>query len=95
MDGLYPQLKQFGKVKLNESLAKHTTFKIGGQARFFVIVEDREKIIGLLNFLSGEGIEYFILGGGSNLLLPDKGFDGVVVKIKNEKIKMENDEIEA
>ena len=80
---------------MNESLAKHTTFKIGGQARFFVIVEDREKTIELLNFLSGEGIEYFILGGGSNLLLPDKGFDGVVVKIKNEKIKMENDEIEA
>jgi len=94
MDNVYQQLKQFGKVKLNESLAKHTTFKIGGSARFLVIVEDREKIIGLLNFLSTEGISYFILGGGSNLLFSDDNFDGVVLKIKNEKIKMQNGEVE-
>lgn len=93
MDQFYTQLKQFGKVKLNESLAKHTTFKVGGQASFFVIVEEREKTIGLLNFLSGEGIEYFILGGGSNLLLPDREFDGVVVQVKSKKLKVESDEI--
>lgn len=95
MDTVYQQIKQFGKVKINESLAKHTTFGIGGPARFFIIVEDREKTIGLLNFLSGEGINYFILGGGSNLLLSDVGFDGVVIKIKNQKLGIRNNEIEA
>ncbi|MBI4992908.1 MAG: UDP-N-acetylmuramate dehydrogenase [Candidatus Magasanikbacteria bacterium] len=94
MDVIYQQLKQFGRVKTNEPLFKHTTFKIGGSARFLVIVEDREKTISLLNFLLAEGINYFILGGGSNLLFSDEDFDGVVVKIKNQKSKIINNEIE-
>lgn len=81
MNDFYNKIKEFGDVKLNESLAKHTTFKIGGQAKFFIIVRKSEQLVGLLNFLSGEGIDYLILSGGSNVLVNDEGYDGLVIKI--------------
>ena len=84
MDELYHKLKEFGEVKINETLAKHVTFKIGGPARLFVIVTSSEKLVGLFNYLSAEGIEYFVVAGGSNLLMPDDGFDGVVIKIATD-----------
>jgi len=81
MDVLYTKLKQFGKVKIDEPLSKHTTFKIGGPAKYFVVVEDRDKLVELLKYLDGEGEQYYILGGGSNVLARDEGYDGVVVKV--------------
>jgi len=81
MDRVYTELKKFGKVKANELLAKHTTFKVGGSARFVVIVNETKKLVDLLNFLSDEGIDWFVVGGGSNLLFSDEGFEGVVVKV--------------
>src|SRR3989338_1234325 len=87
----YKALKQFGKVKLKEPLARHTTFKIGGPADFFVLVEDTGKLVGLLKFLQGEGIDYFILGGGSNILFTDERFEGVVIKMQNAECRMQNE----
>lgn len=81
MDTFLTKLKQFGHARANVMLAKHTSFKIGGPARFFVEVEDSDKLVGLLNFLNEEGMDYFILGGGSNVLFSDEGYDGVVVKV--------------
>lgn len=84
MDILHTELKKFGRVKLNEPLSKHTTFKIGGPARFFITVEENNKLVGLLDFLNGQGLDYFIIGGGSNLLCSDNQFDGVVVKVASK-----------
>lgn len=84
MDTLYSDLKKFGRVKINEPLSKHTTFKIGGPARLFVTVEETEKIVKILDFLSASGVNYFIIGGGSNLLISDGEYDGVVVKIASK-----------
>jgi|SRR3989344_3183165 len=81
MNEFYNKLKEFGDVKLNESLAKHTTFKIGGPAKFFIIVHKTELLVGLLGYLAGEGVDYLVLSGGSNLLLNDDGYDGLVIKI--------------
>ncbi len=81
MDPFYDKLKEFGDVKLNESLAKHVTFKIGGPAKFFIIVRKNEFLVGLLNYLSAEGVNYLVLSGGSNLLMNDEGYDGLVIKI--------------
>lgn len=86
----YEDLKRYGKVKLKESLAKHTTFKIGGTANFFIEVEEENKLIELLNFLSEKGINYFILGGGSNILFSDNEFTGVVIKVKTSDLKLQN-----
>lgn len=95
MDELYTKLKTFGKVKLNEPMSKHTTFKIGGPARYFVIVEETEKLVELLNYLSGEGIAYYILGGGSNILFQDEEFDGVVIQVRSHKSEVISQTIEA
>lgn len=81
MNEFYTKLKDFGQVKLNESLAKHTTFKIGGPAKYFVVVRKTEDMVALLNYLTAEGVDYLVLSGGSNMLINNEGYDGVVIKI--------------
>lgn len=89
MDEFYNRLKEFGQVKTNESLAKHVTIKIGGPARFFITVNKTEQLARLLHFLKNEEINCLILGGGSNLLISDEGFDGLVIHIfSNEAPKI-------
>lgn len=95
MDRIYNQLKTFGSLKTNAPLAKFSTFKIGGPAQFLVKVTEEEKLIELLNFVTGEGLEYFILGGGSNILFPDNGFDGVVIRVATERVETKNHTITA
>jgi len=80
-------------VKTNELLAKYTTFKIGGPADFFVEVEKEEELIKLLKEFKEIKLPYFILGGGSNLLVADEGFRGIVIKMSNVKCQMSNGEI--
>lgn len=91
---LNKELKKFGHVRTNVLLSKYATFKIGGPAQFLVEVDNNDSLVGLLNFLSGEGIKFLILGGGSNLLFPDSGFEGVVIKIKTSNIKVLDETIE-
>ena len=93
MDRFYSELRNFGKVKLNEPMAKHTTFKIGGPAKYFVVVQTVEKAKDLLAFLDSEGIARVILGGGSNVLFSDEGFDGTVIKIQDTKYKIQKNKI--
>ncbi|MCA1622348.1 MAG: UDP-N-acetylmuramate dehydrogenase [Acidobacteria bacterium] len=62
-------------------LAEFTTFKIGGEARFFVSAQSEIEIIEALRFAEKNKLEVFILGGGSNLLIADEGFDGLVLQI--------------
>lgn len=89
---IYKKLKEFGQVKINEPLSKHTTFKIGGPADFFVMVDSTDKLVELLNFVSGEGVDYFLIGGGSNMLASDAGFRGVVISTqKNKGFRVEGD----
>jgi UDP-N-acetylmuramate dehydrogenase len=95
MYSLYTTLKQFGHVRINEPLSKHTTFKIGGPADCFLTLEETSKIVEVLKYLDGEGIPYFILGGGSNMLVSDEGFRGVVLNFKNQKYTISGDTVEA
>ncbi|MSU75787.1 MAG: UDP-N-acetylmuramate dehydrogenase [Candidatus Magasanikbacteria bacterium] len=95
MEQLYKELKNFGKVRPNASLAKFSNFNIGGPADFLIETTKTDTLIGLLNFLSGEGIEYLVLGGGSNVLFPDEGFRGAVIKISNIKYQISNLTIDA
>lgn len=91
----YKKCKEFGRVRANVALAKLTTFKIGGPADVVVAVDDRTKLAELLTCLSGEGIDFLILGGGANVLMPDEGFRGVVVQVKNAQLKTHNNVVEA
>lgn len=76
------------KILENELLKKHTTFKVGGPARFFCEARNLKDIQKAINFAKKEKIKYFILGGGSNVLFSDKGFDGLVIKLCCPKISI-------
>jgi len=78
------------EIQQNIPLAPLTTFKIGGPARYFVEVSSEEGLIEALKYAQKNNLKVFVLGGGSNILVNDKGFDGLVVKIKNQisRIKM-------
>lgn len=65
----------------DEPMKKHTTFRIGGPAKLFVRPSAIEQIIQVIKYCRQRDIPYFILGNGSNLLVSDRGFDGVVIQI--------------
>ncbi len=67
-------------LKENISLAEYTTFKIGGKARFFIDAKSVEDIKMGLRFVKQNNLPIFILGGGSNVLISDKGFPGLVIR---------------
>jgi len=74
----------------NIPLAPYTTFKIGGPAKFFCEVGDEDEIVEALEFAKEKNLPVFVLGGGSNVLVSDKGFEGLVVKISNFKFQISN-----
>ena len=65
----------------NEPMKKHTTFRIGGPARLFISAQSVDVLKKVLVYCREHDIKYFILGNGSNLLVSDKGFDGVIIQI--------------
>ena len=69
------------KVLVQEPMASHTTFRIGGTADYFVMPETVEELAAVLKLCKEEQMPYFILGNGSNLLVGDKGFRGVVIQL--------------
>lgn len=77
-------------IKKNISLAKHTTFKIGGPARYFCIAKTKKDLIEAVKKAKEQKLPFFILGNGSNVLALDKGYKGLVIKIENCKLKIEN-----
>jgi UDP-N-acetylmuramate dehydrogenase len=90
MNELYTQLKVFGHVKANEPMNKHTTFKIGGQVDYFLTIGSMASLVDALKFLDSEGVSYFILGGGSNMLVRDEGFRGVAIQIKDTRCEIQD-----
>lgn len=77
----------------NIPLFQYTTFKIGGPAKFFVIVKNDEDLFESINWAKQKHVKYFVLGGGSNLLISDHGFNGLVIKIQNTKYQIQNTKI--
>lgn len=71
-------------IQENVSLAQYTTLGVGGAARWFVETGDEEEILEAVRFARARGVACFLLGGGSNLLVSDEGFDGVVVRLTGE-----------
>ncbi|HYV33237.1 MAG TPA: UDP-N-acetylmuramate dehydrogenase [Candidatus Limnocylindria bacterium] len=72
----------------NVILAPYTTFKIGGPAKFFCVVKDQFEALTAYEFAKQKNLKTLVLGGGSNILVSDKGFDGLVVKIVNKGIEI-------
>src|SRR3989344_4411034 len=70
------------KIEKDKSLKELTTFKIGGEAQFFCVVKSEDDLTEAVSFAKKENIPFFILGCGSNILVSDKGFPGLVIKIE-------------
>ena len=73
-----------GEVKFNEFLSKHTSFRIGGPADAWVYPKDIPDIKNILMFCNSRSIPVTILGGGTNVLISDKGIRGVILNLKHE-----------
>lgn len=76
-------------VKQNEPMSKHTSFKTGGHADFFIKIDSREKLKDVLDISKSYNIPIFILGNGSNLLVTDAGIRAIVCKIDIKKFEIE------
>ena len=79
-------------IQENISLAPYTTMKIGGRARFFVKATTERDVVDALRFAADRGLEVFVLGGGSNVLISDNGFDGLVLQIAMPGIESEEEQ---
>lgn len=79
------------KVKINEPMSKHTTFKLGGVADALVIPESVEELIRVLAFAKERKIPVTVIGNGSKLLVLDGGIRGIVIKLASKFAKVEFD----
>lgn len=76
------------KLFFNEPLSRHSTFKIGGPARFFYLATSQEELIQAIQLARELKIRYCVLGGGSNVLFSDEGFWGLVIKNQFSSIEI-------
>lgn len=81
------------KIRENEPLSKHSTFGVGGLAKYFFEASDIDDVPEVIAWAESQGMRYFVMGIGSNILFKDAGFDGLVVKITAKKISAEGDTV--
>ncbi len=86
-----------GKIALNEPLARYTTFRIGGEADYYVEPSDVEDVINIVNYAITHSIPYYVMGNGSNILISDDGIKGIVINLESafNYLKIDNDIVTA
>ena len=77
------------RIKQNEPMKKHTSFKIGGPAEFYIKITSIKELQKILEFAKKEKIKITILGNGSNVLVSDSGIKGIVIRTNLKEIKIE------
>lgn len=77
-------------IQENEPMSVHTSFKVGGPARYFVKASSMESLKNALSFAREKHLPHFILGNGTNLLVSDKGYDGVVISLAEDFSEIED-----
>ena len=80
-------------VQLNVLLKNHSTFRIGGKAKYFFVVRKKQDLIKAVKLARKHNLLFFILGGGSKLLISDEEYKGLVIKIQMSEFKIQNNEI--
>lgn len=85
------------RVLVDEPMKKHTTFRVGGNADYFVMPQSAEEVKNIVALCKEAQMPYYILGNGSNLLVGDKGYRGVIIQIYKEMndIRIEGDRVVA
>lgn len=98
MNSIYKKLTTIieeSKIKTNEDMSKHTSFKAGGKAKFYIKAKTVEDVINTVKISKENNIPIVVLGNGSNILFKDKEFNGVVLKIELDTLKIEENIITA
>lgn len=94
MDKLEKLAKALGKAcKVNEPMANYTTLKIGGPAALFIEAKSEKELVSLIKLAFKNKVPYFLLAGGSNLLISDSGFKGLVIHPKFIGIKSKGEKV--
>lgn len=89
-------LNKYGEVEENASLESYNTYGIKTSCKYLVKPKDEEQLYFLIDYLRKNNIKYYILGKGSNVILPDKPFDGVIISLEYfNKIKIEGPNVKA
>ena len=98
MKDIYSKLVEIidkNRIFQNEMMKKHTSFKIGGPADFFIIIESVEELKAVLKLANELDIHVTCIGNGSNLLVKDNGIRGLTIKLDFKDLTINEDEIEA
>ncbi len=83
------------RLKIEELMSKYSNFRIGGPAKWFAEVRSVEELIHALKIAKEGDVPVFVLGGASNILVNDNGYDGLVVKMAMRKIQIEGTKVRA
>ena len=83
------------EIKQKEPLSKHTTFAIGGPAKYFAVAKTKEEVLEAIGFAESKKLPFFLLGGGSNILINDAGYEGLIIKIQIGGVKTDGNRITA
>lgn len=82
-------------ARLDESMSKHTTFRLGGPARLYVVASSSEALLQAVEAALDLEIPWSIIGGGTNLLVADEGFEGVVIQAANQRFEIDGESVYA
>ena len=91
-NAIYEGLKELVgemNVKQNEPMKNHTSFKVGGNADYFVQINSADELEDIANFAKVNNIKLYVIGNGTNIIVTDKGIRGIVVKYIAKNIKIE------
>ena len=80
------------QIFINEEMKKHTSFRVGGVADFFVIIKNENELKNIIEFANTNGIPKFLIGNGTNIIFTDKGFRGIVIKLDMQNYTIEKKE---
>ncbi|MBT3690321.1 UDP-N-acetylmuramate dehydrogenase [bacterium] len=81
-------------IKENFSLKEFTTFKIGGNCKYFSLVKDVKQLVELIKLARSNNVPIQLIGGGSNILISDNGFSGLVIKLQFNTLEIKDTNVE-
>lgn len=79
----------------NEPLANHCSFKVGGKAKFFIMAHEIDSLLDVLHICNQHSINHKIIGGGSNILFDDLGFNGAIIFYDNDFKQIKDGKLQA
>lgn len=82
------------KIKNNELLKNHSTFRIGGLAKYFVMSKSPDEVMEAIKWAEEKLINFKVIGGGSNVLFSDDGYDGLIIKYFSSQVEFNGENID-